>query len=142
MSSSEIDQYLGGQRTCRIATVNRDGSPHVSALWFVWDESAIWLFSLIRSQRWANVVRNPDVAVLIDDGEQYNQLRGVQLVGRAAAVGDIPRTNATVVELLRPETMFGDKYGSGNFTPDGRHAWLRIEPREVKSWNFSKIQSV
>ena len=37
MTSEEIDAFLAEQRTCRVATVGKDGSPHVAPLWFVWD---------------------------------------------------------------------------------------------------------
>ena len=37
MTRPEVDAFLGGQRTCRVATAGADGAPHVSPLWFVWD---------------------------------------------------------------------------------------------------------
>ncbi len=36
MTPGELDEFLTTQRTCRVATVSKDGAPHVSALWFVW----------------------------------------------------------------------------------------------------------
>ena len=36
MTAEERDDFLDGERTCRVATVGTDG-PHVTALWFVWD---------------------------------------------------------------------------------------------------------
>ena len=53
MTPAELDSFLAEQRTCRVATVSADGRPHVSALWFVWDGSSLWLYSLTRSRRWA-----------------------------------------------------------------------------------------
>jgi len=37
--------------------------------------------------------------------------------------------------------MFARKYaGVDEFTPDGRHGWLRIEPEKIVSWDFRKLQ--
>ncbi len=68
MNAGEMDSFLGEQRTCRVATLGPGGGPHVSPVWFVWDTDALWIYSLTRSQRWADVSRDPRVAVVIDAG--------------------------------------------------------------------------
>jgi len=139
LSPTEIDAYLGSQRTCRVATVGRDGSPHVSALWFVWNGGVLWLNSVVKSQRWANLQRSPRVSVLVDDGDDYGELRGVELLGTVEVVGDVPRSADPLEELREPERLFGAKYGGGPFRPDGRHAWLRLAPEKIVSWDFRKL---
>jgi nitroimidazol reductase NimA-like FMN-containing flavoprotein (pyridoxamine 5'-phosphate oxidase superfamily) len=57
MTGAEQDAFLRAQPVCRVATVGPSGHPHVSALWFVWDGTALWLNSLVRSQRWADLAR-------------------------------------------------------------------------------------
>jgi PPOX class probable F420-dependent enzyme len=141
MTGEEIDAYLRTQRTCRVATVGADGRPHVSALWFVWDGECLWLNSLTRSQRWTDLERDPRVAVVVDDGHEFLELRGVELSGSVETVGDVPRT-ATPHEVLAPvEEAFAAKYSPGmGFTADGRHAWVRLRPEAIVSWDFTKIQ--
>ena len=139
LSPEERDQYLRTERTCRVGSIGPDGKPHVSALWFVWDGSALWLNSLTRSQRWANLLRAPEVSVLVDSGTEYMELKGVELVGRVESVGDVPRTDTPDAELAEPERLFGEKYSGGTFYPDGTHAWLRLVPEKVLSWDFSKL---
>jgi hypothetical protein len=135
----ERDAYLLAQRTCRVGSAGPDGKPHVSALWYVWDGTALWLNSLSGSQRWANLMRAPQVSVLIDSGEGYGELKGVELVGTVEVVGEVPRTSAPNAELAEPERLFAEKYAGGAFTPDGRHAWLRLVPEKILSWDFTKI---
>lgn len=43
MTPEECHAYLTEARTCRVGTTRADGTPHVSALWFVWDGEALWL---------------------------------------------------------------------------------------------------
>ena len=86
MSPEERDEFLLRQRTCRVATTG-EGGPHLTALWFVWDGSSVWLTSIVSSQRWTDLERDPRVSVLVDDGEGYLELRGVEIRGTGRSGG-------------------------------------------------------
>ncbi len=136
MDKAELDEFLARERTCRVATASPQG-PHLTPLWFVWDGSALWLSSLVKSQRWTDLERDPRVAVLIDAGEEYGELRGAELRGTLEVVGEVPRTGEPNVELAEPERLMAAKYGGVG--QDGRHAWLRLVPDKIASWDFRKI---
>lgn len=142
MSAEERDSFLDEQHTCRLATVGT-GGPHVSPVWFVWDGQALWVYSLTRSQRWANLQRDPRAAVVIDAGHHYHELRGVEIEGEAVVTGPVPRTDdedPETPELADPERRMAGKYfGGATMTHDGRHAWLRITPLKIVSWDFRKL---
>ncbi|MFV0137242.1 pyridoxamine 5'-phosphate oxidase family protein [Streptomyces sp. HMX87] len=140
MTPGELDAFLTAERTCRVGTVSADGAPHVSTLWFAWDGTSVWLYSVVRSRRWADLGRDPRVAVVVDTGEEYDELRGVELSGRVERVGEVPRTGELCAELGLPETLFARKYfGLAEMPHDGRHAWLRLTPQKVVSWDFRKL---
>ena len=77
--------------------------------------------------------------VLVDDGTEFIELHGVEIVGKAEVVGEVPRTDRPDDVLAMPERLFGDKYAGGQFVIDGRHAWLRVVPDKVVSWDFRKL---
>ena len=163
MSAEELSAFLAEQHTCRFATTGPDG-PHVAPVWFVWDGQAIWVYSLTRSQRWANLSRDPRVAVVVDDGHHYHELHGVEIEGQATIVGPVPRTgqeNEAAPELAEPERLMAAKYfgpassaagrgsaglaaggGGPEMTHDGRHAWLRVTPLKMVSWDFRKLATL
>ncbi|MET0577362.1 MAG: pyridoxamine 5'-phosphate oxidase family protein [Ilumatobacteraceae bacterium] len=142
MSAGEIDAFLGGERMCHAASVGGDGGPHVSPLWFVWDGAALWLNSVVKSQRWTNLQRDPRISVIIDGGIGYSELHGVEITGRAEVVGDVPRTSTPDAQVAEAERLWGEKYmGGGPFVPDGRHAWLLVAPQKIVSWDFRKLPS-
>ena len=72
MAVEERDAFLASERTCRVATVGGDGAPHVTPLWFVWDGSALWLTSIVRSQRWTDLQREPRISVVVDAGHRLH----------------------------------------------------------------------
>lgn len=140
MTGEELDAFLREQRTCRVATVSPDGRPHVGALWFAWDGTSLWLYSITRSRRWSDLRKDPRISVVVDSGEAYDELRGVELSGNAVFVGEAPRTGEPCEELAEPERIFPVKnFGIEEMPHDGRHAWIRLTPESIVSWDFRKI---
>jgi hypothetical protein len=138
MTPEEVDAFLAEQLTCRVATVGRNG-PHATPLWFAWQGGALWLTSVVHSQRWTDLRRDPRIAVVVDAGTSYDELRGVELRGRVEVVGEVPRTGEPMPELDGPEQLMADRYMGGTFVHDGRHAWLRLTPDKITSWDFRKL---
>ncbi|CAO5247876.1 MULTISPECIES: pyridoxamine 5'-phosphate oxidase family protein [unclassified Frankia] len=143
LTVEEVDALLTEARTCRVATLTGSGAPHISPLWYVWDGTSLWLYSIVNSQRWADIARDPRAAVVVDIDGEFNELRGVELRGRFEAVGENPRTGKEDnPELATPERLFAGKYVAnpdGSMYHDGRHAWLRLTPDKVASWDHRKI---
>lgn len=140
MTDEELNAFLREQRTCRVATVSPDGRPHVGALWFAWDGTSMWLYSITRSRRWSDLRKDPRISVVVDSGEGYDELRGVELSGNAVFVGEAPRTGEPCEELAEPERIFPVKnFGIEEMPHDGRHAWIRLTPESIVSWDFRKI---
>ena len=65
----------------------------------------------------------------------------MELRGRVEVVGEVPRTGEPVPELDAPEQAFADRYSGGTIVRDGRHAWLRLVPDKITSWDFRKIDA-
>jgi nitroimidazol reductase NimA-like FMN-containing flavoprotein (pyridoxamine 5'-phosphate oxidase superfamily) len=140
LTEPEIDAFLSSARTCRVATVSHSG-PHVSPLWFLWHGGALWLYSIVSSQRFTDLRADPRVAVVIDDGHDFTELRGVELTGEAEVVGEVPRTgDDDVPELVDVEAAYARKYQDREqLSYDERHAWVRITPAKLVSWDFRKM---
>ncbi|MEU6377385.1 pyridoxamine 5'-phosphate oxidase family protein [Streptomyces sp. NPDC046909] len=143
MTPGELDEFLASQRTCRVATVSKEGAPHVSTLWFAWDGTSLWLYSVVKSRRWTDLRRDPRVAIVVDTGEEYDELRGVELSGAVEFVGEAPRVGDLYAELDVPETLFARRnFGLDEMPHDGRHAWMRLTPEKIVSWDFRKLASL
>jgi hypothetical protein len=140
MTLNELDEFLTAERTCRVASVSPSG-PHVTPLWFVWHRDAIWLYSLTRSQRWTDIVQEPKVAIVVDAGDDYFELRGAEITGVAEVVGETPRVGDPEPRLEEVERLFAGKYsGLDRLEHDHRHGWLKVSAVEVRSWDFRKIR--
>ncbi|MEV8320820.1 pyridoxamine 5'-phosphate oxidase family protein [Streptomyces sp. NPDC059900] len=140
MSPDELDAFLAAERTCRVATVSGDGAPHVSALWFAWDGTSLWLYSITRSKRWADLRKDQRMAVVIDSGVEYAELHGVELSGTAVLSVEATHAGEPRPGLDPPERLFARKYfGMDTMPDDGKHAWIRLTPDAIASWDFRKL---
>jgi hypothetical protein len=139
MTPEEQAQFLEAERTCRVATVSKDG-PHATPLWFGWDGEYLWLYSIVKSQRWTDLQRDPRIGIVVDTGVDYFELRGVEITGTVEVVGEVPRTGEPSDALAGIEPVFARKYmGGDQMFHDGRHAWLRVKPAKLASWDFRKL---
>src|SRR5579884_4248741 len=91
MTSEEVDEFLQGRHTMSIATMNHDGTIHLVAMWYGFLEGAIAVETKAKSQKVQNLRRDPRLTCLFEDGDYYEELRGVELVGRAEIVDDPER---------------------------------------------------
>src|SRR5205823_5674922 len=122
LTSEEIDAFLGEQKTARVATVGPDGDPHVVPLWFVWFDGSMFMNSTRGNVTVENLRRSPNVAAVCDDGETYDDLRGVVVRGPVVEAGDDPR-------IPDVEHRWSAKYLAGNPVPFAtwrNRVWLRL----------------
>ncbi len=134
LSAAELDAYLAAQRTVRVATVDEDGVPHVVPLWFVWHDGALWLLSLTRSRRHRHLRSGRPVGLVVDDGQRYDELRGVRMAGRPQVVPDDDPAGVAAARA------FAAKYFGSDDVPSRRsYETVRIVADELASWDFRKI---
>ncbi len=88
MSEDEQQQFISEQKSLQVATINRDGTPHLSTLWFDVFEGDIVFETFTKSQKIKNLERDPRISCLLEDGLEYEKLRGVQINGIAELYSD------------------------------------------------------
>jgi len=99
MTPEEIEEFLGGRRVASLCSINHDGTIHAVAMWYGFLEGAMAFETKAKSQKVQNLRRNPTMTCMLEDGESYDQLRGVELVGRAEIVDDPERLWALGVSV-------------------------------------------
>jgi pyridoxamine 5'-phosphate oxidase family protein len=93
-SSAELDYLHGGRRLGRLATVGRDGTPHVVPVGWRYnaehDSIDVSGRDFARTKKFRDVARSGRAAIVIDDLATTNPWhpRAVEVRGRAEAIGD------------------------------------------------------
>jgi PPOX class probable F420-dependent enzyme len=91
MTPEEVEGFLRGRRTMNCATLNHDGTIHLVAMWYGFLEGCPALETKAKSQKAQNLRRNDQISCLVEDGQSYEELRGVELVGRGEIIDDPAR---------------------------------------------------
>jgi hypothetical protein len=88
MSEAEVRAFLEQERTVTCATFGPRGWPHLMPLWYVLrpdpdgDDEArgrVWAWTYASSQKVRNLERDARATLQVEQGELYNELRGVML---------------------------------------------------------------
>jgi PPOX class probable F420-dependent enzyme len=143
MSPEEIDAFLADAHTMNTATYNHDGTIHLVAMWFAMldGDAVFWTFS--RSQKIKNLGRDPRITALVEDGQKYEELRGVEIVGQGELVTD--RDAIMEIGALIYPKYFGELNVESRPLMEAignkRYA-VRIKADRVVSWDHRKLDGV
>jgi PPOX class probable F420-dependent enzyme len=88
MTPDEVIAFLAAHRKMHLATISADGSLHLVTMYYVLLDGRITFWTYRSSQKALNMARDPRVSCLVEAGEQYFDLRGVQVQGRVRAIDD------------------------------------------------------
>jgi PPOX class probable F420-dependent enzyme len=113
MSQEEIDAFLGERQAMSMATVDNNDRIHLVAMWYGFLEGAVAFETKAKSQKVANLRRDPRLTVMVEAGDVYDELRGVELAGTGEIVEDpdriwelgvsvFERYNAPYTEEMKP----------------------------------------
>jgi len=80
LPEEEIDPFLKEQKIARICTLNKNGTIHAAAVWFLYRNGSIVMCTPAATRKVKNIVRDNNVTVLVDDPETA---RGVLIFGKA-----------------------------------------------------------
>lgn len=101
MTEAEVEAFLDGAKTLVVSTLDRDGAPHLTALWFARQGRQLLFETYGSSQKVVNLRRDQRVAVLCEAGESYDELRGVSIQGEAEIVEGGERLNELMDFIVR-----------------------------------------
>src|SRR6266513_1150112 len=82
LSPGEQADFFRERKKCALATIDKDGFPHVVAMNYFARDGAFYMTSYGKAQKVVNVRRNPRVALMMETGDSYGELRGVMIRGR------------------------------------------------------------
>jgi Pyridoxamine 5'-phosphate oxidase len=142
MTPEEIDGYLAEQKVLNVATIGPSGHPHVVAMWYEVIDGKVTFWTFGKSQKILNLRRDPKMTGLVESGESYNELKGVELVGTGRIVEDYE-------DVLAIGKAIGVKYNGTAAISDAALPFLEAQARkrlgvvfEVErnvSWDHSKL---
>jgi PPOX class probable F420-dependent enzyme len=140
MTDAEVAALLGSARKVQLATINPDGTPHLVTMFYALIDGRIAFWTYRTSQKARNLERDPRLACLIEDGDDYFELRGVQVTGTVRVVAD----QAGVLEIGRRiagglSGVPGDALDDYVAHAARKRVGYIVEPERLVSWDHRKL---
>jgi PPOX class probable F420-dependent enzyme len=144
MTDNEISAFLEHQRSLQVASINNDGTPHLVTMWYGFIEGNIVFWTYAKSQKVANLRRDPRISCLVESGLKYEELKGVSITGRGELSDDreyvlqvgaavLPRYNMVEIDDGVREVL--QRMGA-------KRVAITIHPSKVVSWDHTKLGGV
>ena len=151
LTDEEVSAFLAEQKTVIVASNGHRGWPHLMPLWFVLRPTGpggadeVWAWTFAKSQKTKNLERDPRATLQVEDGEEYQLLRGVMLETEVVIHRDIDTVAPLGIDIM-------GKYAPGGDLPDEAKAMFRkqaekrvglqfVETRRT-SWDHRKLGGV
>ena len=135
-----MQAFLAEGRDLQVASINRDGTPHLVTMWYLVQDGAVGFWTYGKSQKVLNLRRDPRVTVLVATGARYEELRGVSIAGRAEIVEE---SDALLAFGLRLQERYWGAVDDVARAGVGKQATKRVlvlvHPESVVSWDHSKL---
>lgn len=142
MTDEEVWAFIHQRKNVQLATLGRDGWPHLTTLWFAIDDGDIVLETFTKSQKVKNLERDDRITALFESGTEYEELRAVVIYGRAELIRDAEEVHRLhMAVLLRnnsrdyPEEMLVEATRSMVH----KKTAIRIKPERILSWDHAKL---
>jgi nitroimidazol reductase NimA-like FMN-containing flavoprotein (pyridoxamine 5'-phosphate oxidase superfamily) len=145
MTEAEIEAFLTEQRILNVATNGPTGHPHLVAMWYTLldGKPAFWTFA--RSQKIVNIRRDDKISGLVESGDSYTQLKGVEMTGRARVIEDRDQVfaigKAVAVKYSGPTALDADSLPFIEAQVSKRLGVV-IDVERWVSWDHTKLGGV
>ena len=142
MTDAEIEEFLGASKKVQVATVNPDGSPHLTTLFYVVQDGCIAFWTYGRSQKIKNLQRDPRITCLVETGDDYFELRGVSVSGRAELVtgeAGIRRIGTSVASRMVDGADLGDIGRQEVERQVRKRVGVVVVPTKTASWDHRQM---
>ncbi len=140
MNDEEIRAFLEEQRIVQVASIDHDGWPHLVAMWYrlINDEVVFWTYA--KSQKAVNLRRDARLTCLVEAGEQYDELLGVQIKGQAI-ISDDRETVQRIGEAIweRYTGSLNDNTRQMVAAQAAKRVVVFVKPMEIVSWDHRKL---
>ncbi len=144
MDDDEIQTFLDEERVLNVATIGPTGHPHVVAMWYALVDRELVFWTFGKSQKVANLCRDPKITGLVEAGDEYAELRGVEMTGTARLIeepDEVLGIGLAVSRRYQGDVMEQGGEDAVNFIAQQtrKRIGVAIVPERFVSWDHRKL---
>jgi len=139
LTSEEQAAFLREHRKAALATIGKDGFPHVVAMNFVAKDGAFYMTSYGKAQKVLNIRRNPKVTLMVETGDNYADLRGIMIRGNCEIIEGAEAVRGVFAAMAEARGVRATERPRGSADSAPKRVVLKIVPEKITSWDHRKL---
>jgi PPOX class probable F420-dependent enzyme len=134
LSDDEQATFLAANRKAALATLDKDGFPHLVAMTLGVRDGAYYMTSYAKAQKVLNIRRDPRVGLMVEAGSSYAELKGVMVRGTCEIIEgeDAVRDAWAVISGTTPRRRETNDSAA-------KRVVLKVTPNKTVTWDHSKL---
>ena len=142
MTDEELTDFLETNMKVQVGTIGPDGRPHLTTLFYVLVDGQIFFWTYGKSQKIQNLRRDPRVTCLVEDGEDYFELRGATVFGKARLLEDYDQLvdlGGRVARRMAGGADLGELGEQIVAQQARKRVGVVVEPDRIATWDHRKM---
>ena len=144
MSDGDITQFLNDQLAIQVGTINKNGTPHLTTLWYTTHNDSIVFHTYTKSQKILNLKRDNRATVLSESGDNYSNLKGVMIYSEASIIDGESKSDKVLEIIEKVAVKYSDASVSKSYlkameNQAKKRSAVILNPIDYISWDHSKL---
>lgn len=136
LSVEDLDGFLDEPLVAVLATLRKDGGVLLSPVWHEWRGGGFDVWTGADDVKARHLRRDPRASILV--AESQYPLRGVEVL----CVARIVEEGAVEAAVRIASRYIGPDKGAAYVKSSGHHVIIRLEPGDLRIWDFADEQPV
>ena len=147
MNDNEVGEFLRESRTIILVSNGKNGFPHPMPMWYYVDaNNVVYMTTFGKSQKIKNLRNDPRVALLVESGNAYQELKSVLIYTEVDLIESVEETRDILfnISVQRGDLQAnaGEKIREGMLNSASKRIGMKFTPDKIVTWDHSKLGGV
>jgi nitroimidazol reductase NimA-like FMN-containing flavoprotein (pyridoxamine 5'-phosphate oxidase superfamily) len=144
MTPEEVSNFLKEAKTIILVSNGKDGFPHPMPMWYaVDDDNVVYMTTFRKSQKINNLRQDPKVALLVEAGDVYQELKSILIYTEVELIEDVEGTRDILFKISVARGDLSEDAGAsvreGMLKTAEKRIGMKFSPDKIVSWDHSKL---
>ena len=129
------DEFLKSQKVLRLATIDKNQSPHIVPVWYMYNTKKFYIGTNTNTQKVKNVKNNGRISFCIDVGINSPDIYGVMGKGEAKLILEKPKVKKIAEKILLRYFESLENKSAKELLQD-TNCIIEIIPKKISTWSY------
>jgi len=132
---SKRDEFLKSQKVLRLATIDKNKTPHIAPVWYMYSGKKIYIGTNTKTQKAKNTKKNKHVSFCVDVGINAPNIYGVMGQGEANLILEKNKVKTIAKKILLRYFKTLENKSAKELLED-TDCIIQIIPAKFSVWNY------